>query len=241
MKKLIVSAVLMSLLVMTAVPTFAQQSTPLVDTITVIGTGSVSGTPDIANIEVAVERFNPELSVAFSSANDTIAQIIEAVVASGVAREDVRTTGLGVYQDRYGYPPYDAASGEEPTPVYVVNNGVRIVVRDIDAVSEVLDVAIAAGATNIYGLNFDIAERAELQSEARALALEDARARAAELADLAGVELGDILIITEGGEDFSTFYPREYAMGMGGGGGAVIEPGQTSVGQTLRVTFAINR
>jgi len=117
---------------------------------------------------------------------------------------------------------------------------VRVTVRDIENVPAVLNAAIDAGATNIYGLNFAIEDSDALASEARAEALDDARQRAGELAGLAEVELGDIISIVEIQGGFDPFNQTALeARGLGGGGGAAIEPGQLSVNVQLRVTFRI--
>ena len=45
----------------------AQGGAPnLFDTITVVGTGSASGSPDIANIDIGVETLNQDVGEAFS-------------------------------------------------------------------------------------------------------------------------------------------------------------------------------
>jgi uncharacterized protein YggE len=243
LKKLTILTVLVvTVLALAVTPTFAQQITEP-NTITVIGVGSASGAPDIANLEVGVETIDPDLATAYNTTNTRIDEIITALVDGGVAREDVRTIGLNVWQDRFGGPnPAAFTETGEAVPVYVVSNNIRLTIRDIDNVPNVLNIAIEAGATNIFGLNFAIDDADALASEARADALDDARAKAGELANLAEVELGEIVTIVEaeGGFDpFNQFATMEMGRG-GGGGGAAIEPGQLSVNVRLQVTFRIN-
>jgi uncharacterized protein YggE len=239
LKKLSITLIaIVSLLVLAVAPSMAQEE-PQPNTITVTGTGSASGAPDIANLEIGVETIDADLATAYSNTNARIDDVINALVEAGVAREDIRTVGLNVWQDRYGGPQPATESGEA-SPVYVVSNNVRVTVRDIANVPAVLNAAIDAGATNVYGLNFAIEDSDGLASEARAEALEDARGKAAELAGLANVELGNIVSIVEvqGGYDpYNQFAPN--AAGLGGGEGAAIEPGQLSVNVQLRVTFRI--
>ncbi len=240
MKKLsITMIVIVGLMLLAVAPSLAQDNAQP-NTITVVGTGSASGTPDIANLEIGVETTNSDLGTAYSNTNTRIDEVIAALVEAGVAREDIRTVGLSVWQDRYGGPNPQQSETGEPTPVYVVSNNVRVTVRDIENVPAVLNAAIDAGATNIYGLNFAIEDSDALASEARAEALDDARQRAGELAGLAEVELGDIISIVEIQGGFDPFNQTALeARGLGGGGGAAIEPGQLSVNVQLRVTFRI--
>ena len=221
-----------------------------VDTITVTGTGSAAGTPDTATVEIGVETRNPDVSLAFDENNATVDAVISTLIEAGIAQEDIRTVSLGVYMERFpmgmGMPVpelYGEEGATEPEATYVVHNLVRVVVRDISLVGDVISAAVDAGANNVYGLNFGIEDQTELEREARIEAMADAEARAAELAQLAGAELGQILVISEswgGAGPFDLYNMAE--MGMGGGGGAAsIEPGQLSVMVQVQVTFRINR
>lgn len=238
MKKFLMVAVALTVVILGSLPVVAQQAPA--DTITVVGTGSASGSPDIANTEIGVETFNTDLGTAFSENNATMEAVIDALVEAGVAREDIRTANLSIFVDRSEARSGPASQGASNEPMFRVNNQVRVTIRDTSLIADVLDAAINAGANNIFGLNFGIDNRDSLESDARADAMDDARARAAELASLAGVELGDVVSIVESGSGASPFEVANMSVGMGGGG-APIEPGQLSVSVTLQVTFAINR
>src|SRR5690606_27828043 len=97
-----------------------------------------------------------------------------------------------------------------------------------------------AGVNQLYGLQFGIDNRDELESSARSSAFDDARARAEELASLAGLTLGSVVRVSEYSGNASPFDVMNLAdSGMGrGGGGAVVEPGNLSVSVTIEVTFA---
>lgn len=241
-KSITVIALLIALMAVVVGPAAAQEDLPPMDTITVVGTGSASGAPDIANLEIGVEIRNEDIAVAFSDTNATIDRVINAMVEAGVAREDIRTTGLNIYRDMYGMP-MEGGMGNG-TPVYVVSNNVRVTIREIDNVADVINAAVSAGANNVYGLTFGIDDRQSLESEARADAVADARARAEELASLAGAQLGDVIIISEYSGGFSPFDVMNLSnarMEGGLGGGASIEPGQLSVTVQIQVTFRMNR
>jgi uncharacterized protein len=187
-----------------------------------------------------VSLVDANLANAFSQANSTIDQVIAAVQEAGVAPEDIRTTGLDIYNEQ---PPYmGEPNAAPPAPMYRVNNRIRITIRDIAQVEQVIDAAVNAGANNIFGLTFGFNDRSGLESEARASAMEDARARAQQLADLAGAQLGEIVIVNETPNGFVGPFDElaNRASGMGGGG-ATIEPGSLSVTVQLQVTFRLVR
>lgn len=242
MRQLMIVALAVALSIWSVGTSLAQEA-PTPNTITVIGMGSASGAPDIANLEIGVEAIDPDLATAYSDVNSRIDSVIDTLVAANIAREDIRTVGLNVFQDRFGGPnPQNFDQNGEPQPVFVVSNTIRVTIRDINNVPTVLETAINAGANNIFGLNFGIADTVTLASDARAEAMDDARQRAGELASLADVALGEIISISEVTGGFDPF--NQFGRG-GGGFGAVeaasIEPGQLAVNVQLQVTFAINQ
>ncbi|MEQ8675024.1 MAG: SIMPL domain-containing protein [Aggregatilineales bacterium] len=222
-----------------------------VNTITVTGTGIATSAPNMATMEVGVEFINSDISAAFSQTNETLQMVIDAVVEQGIAREDIRTTGLSIYsRESFGGMPVDPASSgmaegmSQPLREYSVSNRVRIVIRDLSTIEDVITAAVASGANNIYGPEFGFSDRTDLETSARENAMSNAQDRAAELAALAGVSVGDIVVINETGGGFSPFDTSNLAMSdqaMGGGNSAVIEPGQLSVTVQVNVTFRINR
>jgi uncharacterized protein YggE len=122
-----------------------------------------------------------------------------------------------------------------------VNNQVNVTVRDVAKLGDVLDKTVAAGANNIYGVNFSVDDTSKLEADARAKAIADAKARAENLAKLTGVTLGDVLSVSEvigGASPIFEGARASVAMGLGGGG-APIQPGELEVNMNVQVTYAI--
>jgi uncharacterized protein len=61
----------------------------------------------------------------------------------------------------------------------------------------VLDAAVAAGANNVWGVDFGLDKTDALEAQAREKAVADARARAQTLAKLQGVSLGGVVSLSE--------------------------------------------
>lgn len=210
---------------------------PPTNTITVSGTGTAYGEPDVAYVELGVEEVNENLGDAFSSTADAMNAVIEALVELGIARDDIQTTGVNVFpEDRW-----DPQTGTSTGRVYRVRNTVRVTVREIGQIESVITTAVEAGANTIYNLNFGIDDPSALEQEARVNAVEDARARAERLAEALGVTVGEPVIITEvlqgGGIPFARFE------GMGGAGldlaSQPVSPGQLGVSVQVQITFAM--
>jgi uncharacterized protein YggE len=203
-------------------------------TITVVGEGKVNVKPDIATINIGAEARASSVSEAKAAVDAQMAAITDALEAAEIADEDIQTSHYGIYFEREPAPmPRDGMSAEVPG-AYVVSNIVRVTVRDVERAGEVLDAVVQAGANQVHGVTFTVADESAWQSRARADAMADAQSRAQELAGLAGVELGQVLTVSEviGGAAMPVAFDR----GVGGGG---IAPGELELGTQIQVTFAI--
>lgn len=205
-------------------------------TITVVGEGTVATLPDVAQITVGVEVTGDNAQEASAEAAATMQAILDALDELEIAAKDIQTSGYNIFVDR-PMTPQGTPSGDV---IYRVNNAVSITVRDLDAIGDVLDAAIATGANNIYGVNFRLDDTDAVMIEARGLAAEDALARAEELASLHGVELGEVISVSEviNGMAVPMMESVNASMGLGGGGGP-ISPGQLEMTARLQVVYAI--
>ena len=203
--------------------------------ITVVGRGETFGQPDRANVTVGVDIFAKDVNAATNDNEEIIEAIITALKDQGIAPEDIQTSNYSLWAEQfYG------DNGPEGIAGYRVSNQVNITIRNIDNVSEVLTAAIDAGANNIYGVYFSVAEPATLETEARELAIANARERAESLAELSGVGLGDVRIISE-----VVSQPAFPQPGLGGGvtyemaADSInsIAPGQLSYQVQVQVTY----
>ena len=242
MKKRIVIGMMAALiLVLAACGQAYQGSAPAAQTaqMTVTGSGVVYVAPDVAYINVGVRSEGNTVAEALSSNNTQAKNIKDTLVAAGVAETDIQTSSF------YLYPlsDYDYA-GEVSRTYYSVENTVYVTVRSLDDLSDILDAVAASGANNIYGIDFNVLDKAEAQSSARQLAIDSAKAQAQELADAAGVELGDIISISSSYSSPITYY----GYGIGGGGGSdyaaldssvPVTSGQIQVGAQVTMAFAI--
>jgi uncharacterized protein YggE len=202
--------------------------------ITVVGVGRSSGTPDVANVSVGVETQAASVQQAVADNRTKMTKLLETLKGLGIADKDISTNNYSVYTDQQ---PAQPSKPNVPGPVaYRVNNQVQVTVRDVAKLGDVLDKVVEAGANNIYGVNFSVADTSTLESDARAKAMTDAKARAESLAKLAGVNLGEVVSVSEVVGGPIPFARAEAALG---GGGTPIQPGSLDVNMSVQVTYAI--
>jgi uncharacterized protein YggE len=204
--------------------------------ITVVGMGKASGTPDVANVNVGVETQADTVQQAVADNKAKMTSLLDTLKELGIADKDIQTTNYGVYTQQQPGP-----DGKSMGPTsYHVNNQVNVTVRDVNKLGDVLDKVVAAGANNIYGVSFSVADTSKLQTDARAKAFADAKERAESLARLAGVTLGDVVSMSEVIGSSPIYEGARMAAATGlGGGGAPIQPGELEVDMSVQVTYAI--
>lgn len=220
----------------------AQDAMPVASrTITVVGEGKVTIKPDTAHANIGVEVIKPTVKEASAENKKVIAAVLDALKKQGIAEKDIQTSGFSIFAERYSQD----GSGNGDQVRYHVSNNVMVVVRNLDKVGDVLDAAIEAGANNIYGVDFSLADRSKLESDARGKAIADAKAKAEDLAKLAGVTVGDVVSVSEvvggNGAYYTSNFAKASAVGMGGGGGAPINPGELELTMQLQVVYAITK
>lgn len=169
-------------------------SSPTTDrTIHVTGSGSVTGEPDIAALDVGVSVEKETVAEAREEAAIAMTALINSLQANNVAEKDIKTENFSIY------PQYDYTENGRALRGYTVHNTVRVKVRELETLSEVIDDAAEAGGNSIVinSIQFMIDETTPLQTQARSLAVKDAEAKAQTLAEASGVRLGEPVIITE--------------------------------------------
>ena len=202
-------------------------------TITVTGSASVTLKADYARISVGVSSKAATVEQAANENNAAIFAVIEALKEAGVAEEDIATSNYSVYAE------YDYASfGGQKLTGYNVTNQLTVIIRDMDHIGATLDKATAAGANNIYNIEFLSTKADEAQDEATVYAVQDAMRRAKLLASAAGLNLGGIKSISDTVASYG-IVTRSYASKLDAVAGNSILPDDTSVSASVTIVFEL--
>jgi uncharacterized protein len=177
-----------------AMPALAQQPPPLPPArLIVSGEGSIAVPPDYAEITSGVTTRATTGREATDANSKQMAAVNAALRNAGIAQNDVQTVRFSV-SPVYGPPPPNSA----PKLVgYSVSNQVRVKVRQIAKVGEILDALIAAGATDAGSVQFLHSDASRALDQARQAAIADARRKAEIYAQAAGLTLGAVAWISE--------------------------------------------
>lgn len=212
----------------------AADSTTAVKGITVQGTGRVTISPDLATISLGVQSQSGTAAKAQSQASAAMSRIIGAVKAQGIADADLTTQWISLQ------PQYDNTIGSSIPRLlgYQASQSMSIKVRHIDKAGAVIDAAVAAGASQVGGISFSVADPTSATAQARSAAVADARAHATALAQAAGISLGAVISLSEVAPAPT---PIPYAAGdlAAPSVRTPVQIGTTEVDVMVEVTFAI--
>jgi uncharacterized protein YggE len=180
----------------TEVAETAEEADAASPTIAMSGTGTATGVPDQLGFSVGVHTVAADVSTALDSASRTTARVMSALQEEGVARGDLKTTGLHINAN-YDY-------GDDGPPVitgYSVSQNLSVLVRSLPDAGETLAAAAEAGgnAVRLSGVRLEIGDQDALLAEARDQAIADAEAKARQYAEAGGRSLGEVLLVRETG------------------------------------------
>jgi uncharacterized protein len=226
-----VAAFMAAAAILSAEASMAADSDKTERTVSVSAIGSVAAEPDIAQISAGVVTEADSAKDAMGRNSVVMAKLIDGLKAAGIQPKDIQTTTLNV-EPRYTQPKDGRAATVNG---YRVVNQVRLTVRDVKRLGDVLDQAIALGANQINHIAFDIANPEMLKDEARKQAMENARRRGELYAKAAGGQLGPVLRISENMGEPHPMPGGRMAMRAS----VPIEAGTRSLEVEVHVTYAL--
>ncbi len=192
--------------------------------------------PDIARITISVTtQADQQAAAAQDNARRTTA-VLAALKTAGVADKDIQTDNYNV-QPQYDYKP--------SPPVltgYQVINSVQVTLRNLSRAGMVMDKATGAGATEVSGLSFDLADRTAAERQALAQAVTEARSKADAMAQAAGVGIGRLLSLSEGSPVViqPLFQPRMMAAAAAPQPSTPVEANEITVTADVTAVYAIS-
>lgn len=207
--------------------------------ITVCGHGTAQIKPDRALINAGVNVQASTAQAARDGAASAMTAVINAIKSNGVASDDIQTGYISIA------PQYDYNGGTPRTNGYMASNSVNVTVRNVAAVSKVVDAVTAAGGNSVFvsGVSFSASDPSAAATQAQQKALADAKSQATHIAQSAGVNLGTPISISVGGCGNNSapvpYLNQSAAAGDKSTVSTPIQPGQQDVAVDVAVVYAI--
>jgi uncharacterized protein len=202
-------------------------------TITVTGTGTVTGTPNQLILSMGVQVNAPSVSTALEQANAAVRRVTGALRADGVAGKDIQTSGL------YIQPNYQ---GNSQVPVgYGVGESLTATLTQLSKAGQQIQAAVHAGGNvvTVDGVSLNLTDTGSLLARARASAVADATAKASQFAGALGRKLGPVISITPN-QPSEPVYPDEaFGAAATPKASVPISPGSQQVSVSITVVYGI--
>jgi uncharacterized protein YggE len=161
-------------------------------TISVSSTATVKATPDEAVVNFGVRTEDPDSAKAFAQNAEDMTAVLEALAAAGIdEKKDIQTLNVGLDQrvENRGTPNEQRA--------FVATNSVQVKIRDLDAIGDVIDAAVQAGADSVNDIRFELSDPNAIRTDALTQAVQGARTKVDALAAAAGADVLGVVSITE--------------------------------------------
>ena len=181
----------------------SSQPGELRNTISVSGTGTITVSPDEAEVYIRIVTESSNAKAAQDENADITAAVRNALKNKGVSEDDMETSNY------YLQPKtsWDRETGESEIYGYKATHQLKITTDDIKNTGKLVDAAVGAGANGLDNVNFKLSD--ELRAEAYTDALEEASETAADkaeaIADSLTVDLGEIITISESSTSYSPY------------------------------------
>lgn len=154
----------------------------------VFGQGIVNVKPDMTEVVIGVITENAQLELAQKENARITQQVLYNIKSMGVASKDIQTQNYSINTK------YDYIDGKQIFRGYTVTNNLRVLIRDINTVGEVIDAAVKGGANAVNNISFIVSDTSRYYNEALRLAINDAQNKAMAMASKLKVNINMVPI-----------------------------------------------
>ena len=176
----------------------------------------------------------PEAQAAQGRVNEAMQRVIQALRRLNIPENRIGTERLGLspVYEQTGSPGWP---GPPRLTGYHASNVVRVELVDLARLGPVIDAAVGAGANEVEGIQFAVANEAPYRVQALRQASAEARTKAQAIAEALGVHLGNLLEASEAGVEVTPPRPVFFERAA-----TPIQPGEMTVRATVTVHYAIS-
>ena len=196
---------------------------------------SVAARPDVADISAGVTSRAATAVEAMQQNAQAMTGVIARIKSLGISEDDIQTSGISL-NAQYDY---DQQRQQQVFRGYQVSNRVSVTLRDIARTGPVLDALVAAGANDLSGPNWSVADSSGAQKQAREAAMVSAREQAmhyAQMAGYAGVRLLEISEVNAPSRPMPMM-----RMQADSAASTPVQPGQVETGVNLTVKYEMTQ
>lgn len=211
-----------------------------VKTLQVNADGKVKIVPDTVVISAGVEIHTRQTqALAYTDMNTSINALKSVLTTAGIAEKNIQTSWLSVG------PEYNYIDGKQILSGYqaITNLSIRVEKKDPKVTNDILDAISKIPDIRMNGVEYDLADKEIVYTEARKIALEKARKKAEEMAQVTHVTIIAVQSISENtGVGAIPLYQNAKSLDMAAGGSTSstdISVGQVEYTSSVNVSYEI--
>lgn len=211
------------------------------NTIAVSGMAEQEVAPDMAYIDVGINVRADDAETARTQEAQIASQIRRALLGLAITDNDLQNTSYYLYQE------YKVErNGVRTADKYVLDSSIKVTVKDLDKLSQVIDNVVEAGATNISNITYALSTQNIIQRQLLATAVENARDKAAVVANAGSRTLGNMLSADINSFDGGTIVAyganklRSTTNLAEDGVATKLSPGKIKLNARVQVVFSLN-
>jgi uncharacterized protein YggE len=156
--------------------------------------GETKLSPDMATINLGVTTEAATAQGAMQANATQMNQVMAALKRGGIAAKDIQTSQLSID------PQYVYEQNQPPKLTgYRASNQVTVTVRDLARLGQAVDATVSAGANQVGGINFGLADPTAAENAAREMAVKALAAKADLYARATGYRVLRLVSLSEGG------------------------------------------
>ncbi|WP_310377666.1 SIMPL domain-containing protein [Flavobacterium sp.] len=193
------SILILSVLFMTMSNAQEIKQVPMIN---VSGEGKVKVIPDQVSISISLETKGTKADEVKKENDKKMDVVLKFIKKSAIAKEDFQTQRVSLN------PNYDY---EKKKHNYVATQTVQILLKDLSKYDVLMEGLIEAGVNRVDNVIFKSSNMAQLQSDARKLAMKDAKSKAEDYVSVLNQKVGKAITISDNSQ---VYYPQPvlYAM-----------------------------
>ena len=157
-------------------------------------TGETRVAPNMASISLGVMTEGKTAAEALAANASRMTAVMASLKKAAIAEKDIQTSNLSVN------PQYRYVENQAPVLIgYQVSNQATVTVRDLKKLGAAVDATVNAGANQVNGISFGLADPTTAENAAREAAVRALTAKADLYARATGYRIVRLVTLSEGG------------------------------------------
>ncbi len=225
---------------------FIGRETSFSKTISITGEGEVTAIPNIAKINIHLEKEATTTKEAQNLLNENIKKVLDYLKTQNIADKDVKSEFGGI-NPKYSYErmvcfTYPCPQKDPKIVGYIATQDIEIKIREVDNSSTVRTGLSDLGINGISGPFFSVEDEKVFEAKARSEAIKDAKKNAKMLAKDLGVRLGKVVSFYESNDEVmgrGMFSAKSSMMAEDSMSAPVLPKGENKITSKITITYEI--